>query len=105
MWPFAADSKSWLGFVGGLPRQSGSAVTPLLAGLAGLGLLAAALGLFGVLVPANGWPVLVIVSASASILLYVLYFRVWAILLIVIDAVLLWGVLAQHWSVALLRGA
>jgi len=61
MWPFAADSKSWLGFVGGLPRQSGSVVTPLLAGLAGLGLLAAALGLF--------------------------------------------GVLAQHWSVALLRGA
>jgi len=37
--------------------------------------------------------------------LYVLYFGVWAILPIVIDAALLWGVLAQHWSVALLRGA
>lgn len=29
LWPFANDSKSWLGVVGGLPKQSGSVVTPL----------------------------------------------------------------------------
>jgi len=103
-WPFAADSKSWLGFIGGLPSQPGSVVTPILAGLAGLGFLAAAVSLFWNAIPTQWWPVVVIVSAAASALLYVLYFGVWAIPPLVLDLVLLGGVLLQHWTVPGLRG-
>jgi hypothetical protein len=102
-WPFAADSKPWLGFAGGLPAQSGI-ITAFLAGLAGLGFLAAALGLFWNGIPSTWWPVLVIVAAAASILLYVLYFGVWAILPLLLDAVLLLGVFFRHWSASGLRG-
>jgi hypothetical protein len=95
-WPFAADSRSWLGFTGGL--------TVLFAGLAGLGFMAAALGLFWNGIPAGWWPVIVIVSAVASTLLYLLYFGVWALLPLALDLALLWGVLFRHWTVAGLRG-
>lgn len=104
LWPFAADSKPMLRGIGGLPQQSGSVLIPLLAGVAGLGFLAAVLGLFGVIVPANWWLPLVVVSGVASILLHVLYFGVWALLPLATDVVLLWGVLLQHWTVAGLRG-
>ena len=55
--------------------------------------------------PAHWWLPLVVVAAVASLLLYVLYFGVWALLPMALDAVLLWGVLARHWSVAGLRSA
>jgi hypothetical protein len=103
-WPFAADSKPWLGAVGGLPAHSGSFVTTLLAGLAGLGFLVAALGLFWSGIPSTWWPVLVLVAAAASILLYVLYFGIWAILPLLLDAVLLLGIIFRHWSASGLRG-
>ena len=103
-WPFAVDSRSWLGFVGGLPAQSGSPLTPIIAGLAGLGFIAAIVGLFWTGFPPNWWRVVVIASAALSILLYILFFGKWAILPIVLDLVLLWGILFQEWSVATLRG-
>ncbi len=56
LWPFAADSKSLLGFVGGVQHQSGNGFTPLLAfigGLSTLGFLTTAASLFGILVPAS----------------------------------------------------
>jgi hypothetical protein len=59
-WPFAADSNPVLSFVGGLPQQTGSVLTPLLAGVAGLGFIAAACALFGVGIPTAWWPTLVV---------------------------------------------
>ena len=103
-WPFAADSQPLLGFAGGLPSQPGSVLTPALAGIAGLCFLAAVLGLFGVIVPAQWWPALVVVAAVASMLLYVLYFGLFSIIPIVIDLVLLWGLFVQNWTVTALRG-
>ena len=98
-WPFDADSKPWLGGVDGVPGQPGSLVTTLLAAVAGLGFLAAAISLiFGAVVPVDWWQPLVVVAAVASALLYVLYFGMWALIPLVVDAVLLWGVLAQGWS-------
>ena len=102
-WPFAADSKPRLDFVGGLPRESG-AVTAALAGIAGLGLVAAALALFGIAVPADWFPALVIVASVASALLYALYFRSTSLLPLAIDLVLLGGVILQHWTVSKLGG-
>ncbi len=104
LWPFSSDSRSWLGFVGGLPAQSGSAITPIIAGLAGLGFIAAVVGLFWTGFPANWWRIVVIASAALSIMLYILFFGKWAILPIALDLVILWGILFQEWSVATLRG-
>jgi hypothetical protein len=42
LWPFAADAQPTLNGIGGLPQQSGSVLTPLLAGLSGLAFLARA---------------------------------------------------------------
>lgn len=104
-WPFATTSQPVVSFIGGLPQQSGSVVTPLLAALAGMSFLAAALGLYAKLVPEAWWPALVIIGTVASILLYLLYFGAWSLVPLVIDAALLWGVLILHWSVLSLRGA
>jgi hypothetical protein len=104
LWPFAADSQSALRIIGGLPAQSGSVWVPLLAGVAGLAFLAAAAGLFNIVVPANWWMPLIVGGATASVLLYALFFGPNAMLPLLLDAVLLWGVLAQHWTVAGLRG-
>ncbi|NOH02683.1 MAG: hypothetical protein HND47_12345 [Chloroflexi bacterium] len=101
-WPFAADSKSWLTAIGGLPA-SGGIVTSLLAGVATLGFIAALLFLFGWLIPAHWFTPLIIAAAVASILLYILYFDTFSLLPIALDFILLWGVLARGWSVAGLK--
>src|SRR5919204_2370097 len=103
-WPFAADSRPWLGFIGGLPSQHGSTVTPLIAGIAVLGFVGAAFAVMGWWVPANWFTPLVIASAIASIALFVLYVSEWSLVPLALDAVLLWGVLLQNWSVTSLRG-
>lgn len=99
-WPFAADSKSWLTAIGGLPT-SGGIVTSLLAGIAALGFIASLLALFGWLVPAHWFPPLIIAAAVTSILLYTLYFGAFSLLPIALDLILLWGVITQGWSTAL----
>lgn len=101
-WPFAADSKPWLGFVGGLPASSG-VVTALLAGVTALGFIASFLALFGWLVPAHWLTPLIVAASIASTLLYVFYFGVFSLLPLALDAILLWGVLARGWSVAGLK--
>jgi hypothetical protein len=105
VWPLAADARPWLGGLGGLPAQGGSIVTPALAGLAALCFVAAALALFGLLVPAAWWPWLVALGAASSALMYVLYIGPWAILPLALDLLLLWGVYGLHWTVLSLRGA
>jgi hypothetical protein len=103
-WPFASDTRPVIAFVGRLPNQSGGLITPVLAAVAGLCFAGAVLGILGIVVPASWWPILVVVAAVASILLYVLYFGVFALLPLAIDAVLLWGVLFQGWTANGLRG-
>lgn len=104
-WPFADDSKAWLGVVSGLPKQGGSVASPLLGGIATLCFLAAALGLFGILIPADWWRPLVLVAAVASTLLHISFFGIWALAPIAVDVVLLWGVLLRNWSVSTLTGS
>lgn len=101
-WPFATDSKPWLGFIGGLPA-SGGVVTSLLAGVAALGFVAALLALFGWLVPAHWFAPAILAASIASVLLYVLYFGAFSLLPLALDAILLVGVYVWHWSVAGLK--
>lgn len=102
-WPFAADSKSWLGMSVSLPAQSGSFITPTLAGVAGICFLAAAACLLGWLVPVDWFRPLVIAACSASVLLYALYFGPLALLPLALDVFLLYGLFGLNWSVAGLK--
>lgn len=104
-WPWAADSRPILAGVGGLPQEGGSIVTPALAGIAGLCLLAAAAALVGIVVPAEWWTPLVVVGAVASIALFVLYLSPLSLIPIALDLLLLWGIVLQHWTVLGLRGS
>lgn len=88
-WPFAADSKPILPALG--------AITPLAAGVAGSCFLAAALGVFGWLVPAAWVRPLVLAGSGASGLLYLAYFGPFAILPLALDAVLVWGEVSGGW--------
>lgn len=103
LWPFAADSKPIVDFVGGLPGQSGNITTSFLAGVAVLFFLAAIVGLFWEAVPTNWWFVFVIVAVIMSLLLYVSYFGVRMITPILVNVILLWGVLTKRWSAGVLR--
>ena len=102
-WPFASDTRSWLS-IGGLPSQSGSILTPLLAGTAGLAFLAAFASLLGWLVPAEWFRGLLLAGVGISAALYALYIGPFAILPLAIDMLFLWGLFAQNWSAAVLRG-
>lgn len=103
-WPWAADTQPVLAAIGDLPQQGGGVITPALAGIAGLCLLGAAAALLGIVVPAEWWTVLVVIRAVASLALFVLYLSPLAIVPIIIDVILLWGVFIQHWTAASLSG-
>lgn len=100
MWPFAVDSKPLLK----LSKPLLGTITRLLSALAAAGFIAALLSLLGWLVPASWCVPLTVFSSVASFLLYVLYFGRWAVLPILIDLVLLWGVFSQGWTPASLGG-
>ena len=55
--------------------------------------------------PAQWFRPLVLTAAIASALLFLVYLGPWSILPFAIDAVLVWGVLSQGWSVASLTGS
>ena len=103
LWPFAVDSQPIISFVGGLPVQSGGVVTLLLAGIAGFGFLAAAVGLFWEAVSIKVWTALVGMAVASSLLLYVLYLGSQMIVPILVDAVLLWGILTKRWPAEVVR--
>lgn len=99
-WPFAADSQAVLGLAG----EGVKNITKLLSVIAGVCFLAGLLALFGLIIPAELWGVLVGIASVASLALYLLYFGPWAILPIIIDIFLLWGIFIVRWSAAGLRG-
>jgi len=98
--PFAKDTTPTLNLLGGATRP----ITQILSALAGICFLAAAVAHVGFLIPASWWAPLVIAGAAASAVLYILYFGVNAIIPLAVDALLLWGLCAPHWTVAALRG-
>ncbi|MCL4869788.1 MAG: hypothetical protein KJ063_12545 [Anaerolineae bacterium] len=100
-WPFATDSQAIFGLTG----VGVSQVSKLLSVIAGVCFLLALLAMFGLVIPAEWWGVLVGIAAASSLILYSLYLSPRAILPILIDAFLLWGILVPHWSVASLYGA
>lgn len=99
-WPFSM-ARSWL--VTGLRVDIDivRAVGTLLVVVVVAGFALSGLAWLGILVPAGWWPGLVIGSASASVILLAAFFHPWIVIGFVIDAVLLWLVLAASWQVEL----
>jgi len=100
-WPFTKDSRPALNFLGSATKS----LTQVISVIAGLCFLASAAALFGWLIPASWWTVLVMVGAVASAILYVLYFSSNALIPLAINAFLLYGIFVLHWTVAGLRGS
>jgi hypothetical protein len=111
VWPFGRDSRPPLGQLPGVltpnrvPAEPAPTLALVLAAIASLGFLAALAGLFGVILPAGWWPAVVIAASLASGGLFLLYLGPWALLPLLIDGVLLWGLIARGWSVAGLAAA
>lgn len=104
IWPFGAESRPVLAGIGGLPSQSGSVASPLLAGVAVLAFIAAFASLLGLVVPAEWFTPLVVAGSLASTALFALFAGPWSVLPIAVDVILLWGILLQQWTVPMLRG-
>lgn len=100
LWPFSEDAQSLLPELVALAQQPANRAVGILAGSASLGFIAASLALFGILLPNAWFRPLVIVAASASALLFVLFAGVWSLLPLTIDAIILWLALGQHWAPA-----
>jgi hypothetical protein len=96
-WPWGRNTRTLVKGIGGLP-QDDAIVTSMLAWLAGLAFLLAFAALFQIVVPAILFPILVAAASMASILLFALHFSGLALLPVLVDVVLLFGVLAQHWT-------
>lgn len=90
LWPFAEETDTLL-----LSGDTLNAVTPILAILAGLCFLLAAAALLRWRVPAQWFRWLVLAGAVFSIVLQVVWFTGWAVLPLVVDAILLWAVVGR----------
>lgn len=102
-WPFAVNSQPALAGGGALTQPLSQTMTPLLALISSAAFLTAVLSLIGWLIPAEWFGLLVIIGAGSSILLFLLHVSVLALLPIGLDLLLLWGVLALHWTVPMLK--
>ena len=102
IFPFATDAPSRWAF-GGLDGGPLVLLIPLMIGLAGIAVLAFALGIlatFGWMVPANLWRPLVLIGAACSVTLLVLHPSVWVLLPLVLNAGLAWVAWTTAWTPA-----
>ena len=98
LWPFFADTKTLLP-----PGDALNTLTPILGIAAGTCFLLAAAALVGWGVPGAWFTWLIVVGAALSVLLHVLWFSGWAILPLIVAAVLLWIALGVQLTVDGLR--
>jgi hypothetical protein len=99
LWPFAVETSTLLP-AGALLDT----LTPILAIVSGILFLLAAAALLRWRVPARWFRGLVVVAVLLSIVLQLIWFSAWAVLPLLVDAVLLWAVFGQGVTVESLRG-
>ena len=104
VWPFGRDSQpvitGWRGILAPnvLPTDPRPTAAFALASIASVTFLLALAGSFGVLVPAGWWRPVVVIAAVASGSLFLLYLGPRALIPLLVDAALLWGVLVRDWT-------
>lgn len=99
LWPFAVETRTLLP-----PGDLLNAVTPILGIASGILFLLAAAALLRWVVPEGWFRWLIVAAALCSIVLQVIWFSGWAVLPLLVDAVLLWAVFGQQITVDSLRG-
>lgn len=99
LWPFAEATDTLLPAGNTLDT-----LTPILAITSALAFLLAAAALLRWSVPGQWLPWLTVAGAVLSIGLQVMWFSGWAILPLLVDIALLWGVWSKHIRVDSLRG-
>lgn len=98
IWPFAEETKTLI------PRgDTLNALTPILGITAAVLFLMAAAALLRWKVPEGWFQWLIVAGVVASVVLQVMWLSRYAILPLVVDAVLLWAVLGSHITVHSLR--
>jgi hypothetical protein len=100
LFPFAADAPTRWAF-GGLDGGPFVLLIPVMIGLAGVAVLAFALGVmatFGVLVPATLWRPLVLLGVACSVTLLVLHPSVWVLLPLALSGGLAWVASTEAWT-------
>lgn len=111
MWPFGQQTRPLLDAFTGLlapavPTTSGGPTAALVAaGVASLAFILAGGALWGIVVPASWCAPALLVGASASLALFLVYLSPLALIPLLVDLVILWGVLVQGWSAATFAGA
>jgi hypothetical protein len=100
-WPQGKNTKSWVPFIQRLPASCASmgAAFPAI-----IPLLGAVVGLFWNYIMPSVWQPFVVCGAIVSALLYILYFNPYAILPLLVDAALLWGIFGAGWTNWALNG-
>jgi len=99
LWPFAVETSTVLP-----PGDVLNTLTPILAIASAISFLLAAAALLRWVVPGKWFRGLIVVGAVLSIVLQVIWFSGWAILPLLVDAVLLWAVFGRRITVGSLRG-
>ena len=95
--PFAVHATSWLGF--GLADAPGGTLARVLAVVAALLLLAAALSLVAVLVPARLFRPLALAGALGTLALFLLFLNPNSLLPIVLSLIILYAILSRTWTI------
>jgi len=100
LFPFSTSSASTWVF-GSLDRGVAALLIPVMIGLAGLAVLAfflAFLATFGLWVPTDLWPRLVLIGAICSAAVLVLHPSIWIVIPLALDVVLLWVAWTEAWT-------
>jgi hypothetical protein len=111
VWPFGQQSRPVVDALVGVfapdkvTTNAQPTVALVAAGVASLAFIVAGLALWGFLVPASWWAPALVAGAVCSLVLFAIYLSPLALIPLVVDAVILWGVIAQGWSVATFAGA
>jgi hypothetical protein len=110
IWPFGRESLPDLLPLRRLaprvvPAEPAPTVALVLAAIASACLLVALAALLRIVVPEGWWMPAVVIGCLASSGLFTIYLGRWALLPLLVDAVLLWGVLTRGWGPATLLAA
>lgn len=93
LWPFFSDTRTLLP-----PGDALNALTPILGIAAAAAFLLAAGAHVGWGVPASWLPWLIVTAVVLSVPLQVIWFSIWAVLPLLVNAALLWIVYVMHWT-------
>jgi hypothetical protein len=111
VWPFGQQTRPALEALTGTIAPTAVSTTgqPTLAmvaaGISSLAFIIAAGALWGIVVPTSWLEPALVVGASASLVLFLIYMSPLALIPLIVDLVILWGVLSQGWSFRTIAGA